>query len=65
MKVIGFILSMLILASITTGIWWTGVALFVCFNGPTEWNRSLLMLWGGASIALAYLLMLATARWGV
>ena len=59
MKVIGFILSMLVLATITLGIWWTGLAVFVTLHGPTKWDMALLLLWGGASMALAFMLMMS------
>jgi hypothetical protein len=65
MKVIGFILSLLVLATITLGIWWTGLAVFVTLHGPTQWDMALLLLWGGASVALAFLLMIAVVKWGV
>lgn len=65
MNVIGFILTTLVILSMTLGIWFTGLVVFVCVNGPTTWNMTLLLLWGVASVVLTFLLMLAVVKWGV
>lgn len=64
MKAIEFILSLLVFATMTMGIWWTGLAIFVAVSGATKWDMALLLLWGGASMTLAFMLM-AVIKWGV